>query len=732
MDIPVDTSSSAAPLERPETPSPCWSLASFASPQSRTKTRLASASFLLFLVVTLVYIANGRTVGAGDSLPARHLPFSLLREGNFDFDEFPPLYSGDALRIYPVLDGIPYFLRYRDGHYFSTYTPGPGILAVPVYVLPVLAGVSAAAWAPGLEKVSAADITALSVVFLFWALAELVSRRWAVVVAVIYAFGTSSLSVSSQALWQHGPSQLFLTLFLFCLVRGMKEERFLAYAMFAMSSAIVMRPTDVLIALPVAACTLYTRPRSALRLGLFALPPMAGLLLYYARSGLADEGVWNTTTPMWAFFAQVPLVHGLAGLLLSPGRGLFVYSPVLLFSVAGLLWVALRGPALLKATAVGVVLNVLVVSKWFVWWGGHSFGPRLLADTAPILCFFLYPVTKFLDRHRIMKGVFVLFAVLSIGIHAIGAFFYDGRWDAQADIERSEAPLWSWSGGPLIFYGGEAVSVIRQLLMKGRPTSADSPALLAASYRFEPQAAQTFVGERLRVHVEATNTGRAIWLAALMGNAGPVRLGWRWSRDQVDLPETGRMFLASDVSPGQVARFAPRIACPLVPGDYTLTIDLLSENVTWFADQGGPPIRMAVKVRPLDLEHFLSEPVGIVGRAPALAISTDRSSYRRGETLRLTMDAFNPYYPGRFDAYLLRQGPDGDVWSYDGRQLLRATEGGWISLIRDLPLPARATRRVALPLSDLAPGAYRWHVVLTEAGTYRQVAKAAAAFSVEP
>ena len=192
------------------------------------------------------------------------------------------------------------------------------------------------------------------------------------------------------------------------------------------------------------------------------------------------------------------------------------------------------------------------------------------------------------------------------------------------------------------------------------------------------------------------------------------------------------MFLASDLSPGQVVRFEPRIACPLVPGDYTLTIDLLSENVTWFADQGGPPIRMAVKVRPLDLEHFLSEPVGIVGPAPAMAISTDRSSYRRGETLRLTMDAFNPYYPGRFDAYLLRQGPDGDVWSYDGRQLLRATEGRWISLIRDLPLPARATRRVALPLSDLAPGAYRWHAVLTEAGTYRQVAKAAAAFSVEP
>ena len=142
------------------------------------------------------------------------------------------------------------------------------------------------------------------------------------------------------------------------------------------------------------------------------------------------------------------------------------------------------------------------------------------------------------------------------------------------------------------------------------------------------------------------------------------------------------MVLASDVSPGQVARFAPRIACPRMPGDYTLTIDLLSENVTWFADQGGPPIRMAVKVRPLDLEHFLSEPVGIVGRAPAVAISTDRSSYRRGETLRLTMDAFNQYYPGRF----LRRTP---ASSRDRR---------WV----DLPDPRPATAGARDPPSGAA------------------------------
>jgi len=38
----------------------------------------------LFLAVALVYLANGRPIGSGDTLPARFLPFSLLRAHTFD------------------------------------------------------------------------------------------------------------------------------------------------------------------------------------------------------------------------------------------------------------------------------------------------------------------------------------------------------------------------------------------------------------------------------------------------------------------------------------------------------------------------------------------------------------------------------------------------------------------------------------------------------------------------
>ena len=701
----------------------------------RVEKRPWMASLLLFLSVVAVYLANGRTIGSGDTLPARYLPFSILRAHDADLDEFPVLYDEAARQGFPLLDGLPYFLHYRHGHYLSAYSPGAAILALPVYAWPVLAGASAAAWATQLEKLAAVVITALSVVCLFWALTGLVARRWALGIAAIYAFGTSSWSVSSQALWQHGPGQLFLAMLLVCLVRGRHDERWLTYAGFAASAAVVMRSTNVLVAVPVLAWVLCTRPRLTARLILFALPPVAGLALYdlrYFGSILGPAG--STTAPIWAFFTQTQPIEGLWGVLLSPARGLFVYSPVLVFAVVGVLRALGRGPVRLEPLALGVALVVVVVGQWFRWWGGYTWGPRLLADLTPILCFFLYPLTDALDRHRVLKAVFVLLAALSIAAHGLGALFYDTRWDASVDVDRNDAVLWSWKAGPLVFYGREVASTVRRALFAtaGRnPTSADSPTRLAASYDIAPIASEAFVGGTVAVSLAATNTGGAVWLAFAPGDRGSVRLGWRWSRDGVHLGE-GRALLRLDVWPGQVARFAERVSVPPVPGDYTLTLDLVSELVTWFGGHGPPPVTASVTVRPVDLERVLSTPIGTDGRSPTATISTDRASYRHGDTVQLTVQLRNPGRPGQFDGYLVGQGPEGLVWFYDGQQLSRHLGQGWIAWSRKLPFPARATGRFALASSTLGPGAYRWHVVLTESDTVRRVAQGTTTFSVQP
>ena len=697
-------------------------------------------SILLFLITVLVYCANARTIGAGDTLPARYLPFSLLLERNFNLDEFPFLYDEWARQVYPIIDGVPYFLRYRNGHYVSAYSPGAALLALPVYLAPVLAGLPPTSpWVPHLEKLAAALITALSVVFLFWALRALVAEQWAVGIAIVYAFGTSSLSISSQALWQHGPSQFFMALSLYLLVRGAKEERWLPYAGFSLASAVLMRATNAFIALPLGLFVLF---RASKRVGwgflLYAMPPalflLAYNLLHFGSIVGADYG--HIHMGLGALFSQIPIVEGVSGLLFSPARGLFVYSPVLLFSLAGMVKVWRAGPPMLKPLVLGVLGVLLFSGKWFMWWGGHTYGPRLLADIAPILCFFLYPLCDEMRRRPFLKRTLLLLAGLSISAHALGAFFYDGRWDGMANIDQNYSRLWSWKRGPLVEYGREAAFRARQLvspMVRGAlrlPTSADSPLLLAASYAMEPIPSPVFAGEPVSISFRAINAGRAVWLASSDGDRGTVRLGWRWYRENREIA-AGREPLLSDVFPGESVRFSARSTAPVEPGTYTLAFELVSEQVSWFSDRGVEPVRAAVRVLSPDFDRLAAEAPEPATASPSLAIVTDRPRYRHGETLHLQVELATPHRPRSIDAYLALRRPDGRVLFYDGHALFPPQGMRWAAWVKGIPLPAQAIGRFTLPLSGFPAGPYAWYALVTDAGTFRVRAKAIATFTLE-
>ena len=123
---------------------------------------------LLFFGVVFIYSLNGRALTAGDTIPASYLPLSLLHEFDFDLDEFPFLYEGE----------MPWFLQRINGRIVSAYPPWAGVLAIPVYLLPVIGGLSAqSAWIHDLEKLSATLITALSVVLLLSTMRRLTNEK---------------------------------------------------------------------------------------------------------------------------------------------------------------------------------------------------------------------------------------------------------------------------------------------------------------------------------------------------------------------------------------------------------------------------------------------------------------------------------------------------------------------------------------------------------------------------
>ena len=100
----------------------------------------------------------------------------------------------------------------------------------------------------------------------------------------------------------------------------------------------------------------------------------------------------------------------------------------------------------------------------------------------------------------------------------------------------------------------------------------------------------------LRLTVE--NRGASPW-----SEGQHVRLGFRWFAAGTDggtqLVDSGqRVRLASTVVPGGSLTVECELDVPHRSGEFSLAIDVLQEEVTWFEDQGSEPLRLAVVVSP--------------------------------------------------------------------------------------------------------------------------------------
>lgn len=188
-----------------------------------------------------------------------------------------------------------------------------------------------------------------------------------------------------------------------------------------------------------------------------ALPVALGVLAfnsYYFGTPLefgqlaAGEAIAKAKTgssELW----QTPLWTGAAGLLVSPSRGLLVYTPFFAAAFAGALF-AWQDPRYvrLRFLAVAVPLLWLPSFMWFDWWGGWTYGYRPIVDSAPLLALLCVPALERIASSVVWKTVLAAAAAWSVLVQLLGVLFYTPEgWNARAaaDIDRPEyrARLWS-------------------------------------------------------------------------------------------------------------------------------------------------------------------------------------------------------------------------------------------------------------------------------------------------
>jgi hypothetical protein len=146
---------------------------------------------------------------------------------------------------------------------------------------------------------------------------------------------------------------------------------------------------------------------------------------------------------------------GLAGDLISPARGLLVWSPFILLAIPAAIR-AVRNPArdrVLTTCVVLVVVHWLTIATLRPWWAGWSVGPRLFSDVLPFLVLLVADGLLML-RSRFpgswVRPAFAVVAVLvafSLFTHVRAATHFSVQlWNkSPQNVDTHSDRPWDWS-----------------------------------------------------------------------------------------------------------------------------------------------------------------------------------------------------------------------------------------------------------------------------------------------
>lgn len=422
-------------------------------------------SLRLFAAVACVYVISPAAM-VGDSRMTLPTAISIYRDGDLYLDEVPNLAELEAGH-----DTVA-----ANGHQLMGFPWPPALYLVPVVAVTDLvpgydpAGLSISnpneTWK--YELPMGALLTASAVVIFAAAVRQPgarrthAHRRTDLVVPLVFAFSTSMWSSTSRGLSQHAAAAPFVALVVYLTVKSRTRPAVVGPLGLVTALAYIMRPTNAVLVVAVTVWVLVCHRTLLVRYlawaAAAAVPFFVVNLVFYD----APMQTYYSGDSSGGMDALRNVPGHVAGLLVSPARGLLLFSPILVLVPLGVhrLWRArLLGSVewLFLAIAVGLFS---VAALWPDWWGGSSYGPRLLIETLPFLCWFLVPVADGLfsarEQHDTTRprwqtrGATVAIAgLLATGlfVHSQGALLHASIcWNTDpVPIEGNPYRLWDWS-----------------------------------------------------------------------------------------------------------------------------------------------------------------------------------------------------------------------------------------------------------------------------------------------
>lgn len=309
-------------------------------------------------------------------------------------------------------------------------------------------------------------------IFFFYALALGYNERVAMFGTLLFGL-TTIVYPYTQTFFREPLGMLSFLLTAYCIERwrqafsepGQSHWGWFLASLLSTGMAILVKEA-ILVALPGFVALAYpgwkavrTRWREIL-IGLIAVLALT-LVLVVGIDYLKDNALWTARYDVLLrfrdFVEDIPEAGpGILGLLVSPGKSVWMYSPILIL--------ALTAPFVLPFKRWRESWLPLMWLLWFVlvyasvrgvlWHGGSSWGPRYIVPLTPILMIAaLAPIERgLISSRKWPKVVIMLLALVGLAIQIGGVYvniheYYPYSHAATGDVAWSGRPIWDprWS-----------------------------------------------------------------------------------------------------------------------------------------------------------------------------------------------------------------------------------------------------------------------------------------------
>ncbi len=130
-----------------------------------------------------------------------------------------------------------------------------------------------------------------------------------------------------------------------------------------------------------------------------------GSFIFYSYGGNPGEG--------FDFFSPY-----LLKVLFSFRKGWLIYTPVMIFAIAGFYFLHKKNRSVFYALFIYFIVNLYIVSSWSCWWYAQSFGQRSLIQSYPVMAISLGYFLIWLNNKKLLKRIIypiiIVFVFLNI------------------------------------------------------------------------------------------------------------------------------------------------------------------------------------------------------------------------------------------------------------------------------------------------------------------------------